>query len=230
MDNTMNFNYMTRICDKLLASQETKNRQKTAASFQDNIVEKRKEAASVSETGKTGTVSTTDMSMEEYKQYIHEKISRLPMSASSAMESISVTISEKGFEAMKNDPEYEKWVIDSLKANFSFHNPWVPICGGGYSTHYFGATKEEYHGEGWYPGYQNGNGGNLFQQKAKDSFWERRIERSERYKEQYEKALEKKFQNRSLWQRSYFGDLLEPQIGIAELLFFGNPMTTGSDS
>ena len=45
----------------------------------------------------------SDMSLEEYKQYIWEKISNLPMSASSRMQSISIQITDEGFEAMKND-------------------------------------------------------------------------------------------------------------------------------
>ena len=37
------------------------------------------------------------MTMEEYKQYIYNKISKIPMHPTRAGESISVTISEAGF-------------------------------------------------------------------------------------------------------------------------------------
>ena len=96
------------------------------------------------------------MSLEDYKQYIWKKISDLPMSASSQMQYISIQITDKGFEAMKNDPEYEAWVLDRLAQDFRFQNPWTAMCGGGYVVHHFGATKEQYHGESWYPGYMGG--------------------------------------------------------------------------
>ena len=52
--------------------------------------------------------------MDEYKQYIHEKISQIPMHPTRMSENISIHISEAGFEAMKNDPEYEAWVLNDL--------------------------------------------------------------------------------------------------------------------
>lgn len=65
-------------------------------------------ADSVAEGSKTGAISTKDMTMEEYKAYISEKISQIPMHPTRIGESISITISEAGFEAMKNDPELAK--------------------------------------------------------------------------------------------------------------------------
>lgn len=139
------------------------------------------------------TVSqTADMSLEDYKQYIQEKISKLPMSASSRIQSISVQITDEGFEAMKNDPEYEAWVLDTLAQNFSYENPWTSVCGGGYAVHHFGATKEQYHGESWYPGYLGGQGASEFDKKSEGGFWEQRIERQKIYMELQEKAAAKR--------------------------------------
>ena len=135
---------------------------------------------------------TADMSLDEYKQYIWKKISDLPMSASCRMESISVQISDEGFEAMKNDPEYEAWVLDTLAKNFSFEDPFTMRCGGGYAVHHFGATKEEYHGEGWYPGYMGGQGAATFDKKSKGSFWEQRMERHKEYMELAQKEAAKR--------------------------------------
>ena len=132
------------------------------------------------------------MSLEEYKQYIWKKISDLPMSASSRMESSSIQITDDGFEAMKNDPEYEAWVLDTLAQNFSFQNPWTAVCGGGYAVHHFGATKEQYHGESWYPGYMGGQGAALFEKKSKGGFWEQRMERQKEYMELAQKAAAKR--------------------------------------
>ena len=141
---------------------------------------------------KAANTQTAEMSMEEYKQYIWNKISALPMSASTRMQSISIHITDEGFKAMKNDPEYEAWVLDSLAQNFSFQNPWTAICGGGYAVHHFGATKEQYHGKGWYPGYMGGQGAALFKQKSEGSYWEKMMEQHKEYMKFQQEAAEKR--------------------------------------
>ncbi|MCM1467787.1 MAG: hypothetical protein NC086_06520, partial [Alistipes sp.] len=93
-------------------------------------------------------------------------------------DTISINISEAGFEAMKNDPEYEEWVLDYLQKDFNCYNPWTASCGGCYCVKYIGAAKEEYRGESWYAGYQNGKGTSLYDEKSQDSFWERRVDQS----------------------------------------------------
>ena len=140
----------------------------------------------------TQAVSTQDMTMDEYKQYIYDRISRLPMDPSRRWDNISIHISDDGFEAMKNDPEYEEWVMDYLRQDFMSYNPWTAVCGGCYCVKYIGASPEEYHGESWYTGYQNGKAESLYQKKSQENFWEQRAERAERLQEQYEKFLDKK--------------------------------------
>ena len=189
MSSTINVNYMTRTYNNFLKNYEAKNGGQTkTASFSDKVAE----SQSVSETGKTGAVSTKDMTMEEYKQYIHDKISQIPMHPSRMQESISINISEAGFEAMKNDPEYEAWVLNDLRTGWAQPDRWAGVCGGAYSTIYYGATKEECHAEMWSAGYQNGTGKSLFDSKAKDSYWERRVEQKKRTEAQIKEQQEKK--------------------------------------
>ncbi len=146
MSSTINVNYMTRTYSNFLKGYEAKNgSQAQPSSFSDRVAEKSAESQKVSETGKAGAVSTKDMTMEEYKQYIHDKISQIPMHPSRMQESISINISEAGFEAMKNDPEYEAWVLNDLRTGWAQPDRWAGVCGGAYSTIYYGATKEECH-------------------------------------------------------------------------------------
>lgn len=205
-NNGITLNYLTRLAGSIPKSSKTQQsatespfRRMTA---QDVKAEETAPAGSISQTG--------DMSLEEYKQSIWQKISALPMSASTQMESISIQITDEGFEAMKNDPKYKAWVLDTLAQNFRFQNPWTAMCGGGYSTHHFGATKEEYHGEGWYPGYMGGQGESLFNQKSQGSFWEQRMER---HKENMELAEKAAAERRRMMQRMNGGT-----VNIAELL------------
>lgn len=68
--------------------------------------------------------------MDEYKQYIHEKISQIPMHPIRMSENISIHISEAGFEAMKNDPEYEAWVLNDLRTGWAQPDRWVASAEG----------------------------------------------------------------------------------------------------
>ena len=129
-----------------------------------------------------------DMSMETYQQTIREKISQMPLSATRQMESISIQISDAAFERMKNDPDYEAWVLNDLREALSQSNPWVATTGGGYSVFYIGETKEQCHAEGWYPGYMGNQGAAIFEDKAKDSFWEQRMENHQKYMQLQQEA------------------------------------------
>ena len=105
MSNTINVNYMTRAYNQYQQKIVTKDQEKEDTRFADSVKEKREGSGSIVGNLKTGSVSAKDMTMEEYKQYIYNKISKIPMHPTRAGESISVTISEAGFEAMKNDPK-----------------------------------------------------------------------------------------------------------------------------
>ena len=204
----------------LAAYQYASKAQKTSAkgtTFADKVEEKSIASQSVSEAGNVGTVATKDMTMDEYKQYIHDKISQMTMNPSRMQDSISINISEAGFEAMKNDPEYEKWVLDYLQKDFNCYNPWTATNGGCYCVKYIGATKEEYRGESWYAGFQNGKGKSLYDEKSEDSFWERRAERKQRLEEQYKEIQEKKALAKRLAQEQYNKELLTRKTENSQL-------------
>lgn len=131
-------------------------------------------------------VSRENMTMDEYKVYIREKIYRIPVNPSQALNSVAVDITEEGFEAMKNDPEYEEWVMSGLRADFASYDPWSSLCGGHYVVHHFGASREEYRGESWYPEYQGGSGKSMFESRAEKSFWERRSDSIQTYLKEQE--------------------------------------------
>lgn len=191
-NNDIFLNSMTRVYSAFLQSQLVGTQTKGIMSFRDMV-------ETLDESKKALAHSTEDMTLEEYKQYIHQKISQMPMHPSQAMNSVSIHITDKGFEAMQKDPSYEKWVLDTLKVNFSFNDPWAGICGGSFFVHHFGETKEEYHGEGWHMGFQGGKGSSIFDEESEDSFWEKRAKRHKKYIEmQNEAALEEKIMGRVL--------------------------------
>lgn len=126
-------------------------------------------------------------SLAVYKQYIYQKIAVLPQHPSQRYDAVSVNISEEGFAAMKADPAYEKWVLDTLQRDLSQQNPWSNYCGGTYRTHFFGATKEEYRGESFQMGFRDGSRRTEAKKKQKN-FWEKRAERHKLYMDLSRKA------------------------------------------
>lgn len=217
MDNTMNFSYMTRLCHSLIKSYQIPNAVGSAG-FYDTLFQKSTE--DIANGMPVEAAFVKNMSMEEYKTYLYDKIAALPIHESNMQDSISVHITDAGLEAMKNDPEYEKWVLDTLKKNFQYPDPWSGVCGGKFSVFYFGATKEESHGESWRLGYRNGNGQSIFNEKAKDSFWELRKKRRKQWLEQIEELEEKKALSKRMARTQYFAKLsaIEPDQGIAKEL------------
>ena len=163
-------------------------------------------------------ISPKEMTFEEYKKYIYQKISELPIHPSNRNDFIAVPISDAGFRAMKADPEYEKWVLDTLQRDFMCYDPWG--SSGKYVIHSFGASKEAYRGESWRM--EEPDGKDRYNQKSKNSFWERKARRRKQLKEQYEKLLrkrllekkfyEKKIYERKLQQRKYETDVIENKI------------------
>ena len=115
MSNTINVNYMTRAYNQYQQKIVTKDQEKEDTRFADSVKEKREGSGSIVGNLKTGSVSAKDMTMEEYKQYIYNKISQIPMHPTRAGESISVTISEAGFEAMKE--RFLQYIMEHQKKN-----------------------------------------------------------------------------------------------------------------
>ncbi len=109
------------------------------------------ESATAEECAATGARSPQDMSLEEYAHYIYGQISELSRRNYSRGNSVFIYISEEGFRAMQNDPEYEAWVMGNIRDAYAY----AGHRGGhdGYhSAHFFGATKEEYRGQSWSSG------------------------------------------------------------------------------
>lgn len=243
MDNTMNVNYMTKFYadytagyskESSVSANSGSSESKGAKGFTDKVEEKRAagyrgarvENWDAEAVKKAEAAAKKAMSLEEYKQYIHNEISRIPLHPSQTLSSISIHISEDGFKAMQEDPEYEKWVLDTLKEDFAFNDPFSTMCGGHYIVHYFGAQKEDYHGHSWYPEYQNGNGSKLYNEKSKGSFWERRVQTRAEQNEQYEKELNKKARKKKLEheraQKAYFAKLMQQRAYNSQAVQSGN--------
>ena len=209
MNNSMEFSAMTRLCHNIIKTYQAQTDQSQPLGFLEQFIEKTAQSEEMM------NAFRANMSMEEYKLYIYDKISALPVHPSNMQDSVSVHISDEGFEAMKNDPEYEKWVLDTLERNFTCYDPWSSTCGGKFMVFHFGATKQDYRSEIWNLGFRHGNDRKIYEKKAEDSFWERRKKRRKELLEQLEELEEAKAVAKRIAKSEYFAQLsaIKPEDG-----------------
>lgn len=195
------------------AQGRTQNASAAETDFLNRLAEKSGETENISRTGnipETGMLSAAEraaMSMTEYKLYLYDKISSLPVHPFNMRDFAAVNISEEGLMAMKNDPEYEKWVLDCLRTNFQAYDPWGAGNGGKYVVFYFGAAKEACRVESWRPNCRDEEQERIFRRKAKDSFWERRRKRRKALLAMYEELADKKALSKRMAVSEYYAEL-----------------------
>ncbi len=155
------------------------------------------------------------MSLAEYKLYLCEKISALPVNPWNMQDHVAVFISDEGLEAMKNDAEYEAWVLDCLRRNFQACSHWGHGCGGKFVIFRFGATREECRIESWRPPCRcEEERERLFRKKAQDALWERRRKKRKALLALYDELAEKKALSRRMAVSEYYAELaaLPPEV------------------
>jgi len=203
MNNTINVNGMTSYYSSFIKSVTAKTSVNNGSKINSGTVNGEKDSfistlSSKVETAgtleETAAVSTKDMTLEEYKNYIHDIISELPFCGDAMNDSYSIDISDDGFRAMQKDPEYEKWVLNEMKTIFETPYPsWArAIRKNRYCVIHFGATKEECYGMSWGSSYQNGTGGKVWEAQSKGSFWTKRGEQKKVQDKIDKKVAEKK--------------------------------------
>lgn len=167
-----------------------------------NLAESNKKVAISAASGiqETGITSVKDMTLEEYKVYISEKISSYKIHPSIMGDNISISISEAGYKAMQSDPEYEKWVMDSVKGMLTneYPNRNRTLTGTLCCVASFGASKEECRCLSWSEGYQNGNGKSIWENESEDSVWKSRDSKKNLSIMQEKRAEKKRQQEKEL--------------------------------
>ena len=159
--------------------------------------------------------SKEEMTMDEYKQWFMHEMSEMPVSAwvRSSFSSGALVIKEEAFERMKDDPEYEQYVMNRIRSYYSASSGWS-IGSNNVSYEVIGASPEECYG---YAGPAGGSGLNISENKK--SWWEKRHERMEELLEEQEKAVLKKAQERKASaQENYLKSQFENQQRLHRFL------------
>lgn len=144
--------------------------------------------------------SKDEMTMDEYKQWFMNEISNMPVSAwyRSTCVGGALTITDKAFERMKEDPEWENTVMNMVRNMYSSNG----IMGSkmiGFQV--IGASPEECYGEG-IP--VDNNTGASSASSSEKSWWQKRHEKMEELiKEQEKEAIKKALARREVAQNDY---------------------------
>ncbi|MBQ4421995.1 MAG: hypothetical protein II880_02800, partial [Schwartzia sp.] len=129
MDNSRMFSAAHGLnVTKTLLSAKTAPSRKTAcgSSFAQTLV-----SVTTRKTTITVTKTTTEMTMAEYQEYIWEKIDSFPFSQTRPYDEQTIKISEKCWNRMKDDPEYENKMMNIIKDGRQYPDPFFGMgsCG-----------------------------------------------------------------------------------------------------
>lgn len=171
-------------------------------------------------------ISREDMTMEEYKQFFTALMDSIPFDASHRGDVEIWSISEKGWEQMKNDPEYEAWVLGYTSENRSVYNPFASWPG--YSpnvcTEKFGDSIEQHIGQT----VPTSSGSSKKTAPEEESWWVKRRKKMKELIELQEKAArERAAANRKLEQEEI---LQEQMMSSARLRNFLTDGMSGEEN
>ena len=142
------------------------------------------------------TKSTAEMTMDEYKAYLEKKLAAIPWHPNRYNDEESITITDAGWERLKNDPGYEKKLLDDIATDRSHWNPISSLRPGGtYCTRHIGATEEEYDGWSWSKEHGFGSAAksrSMFEEQSKDSQMRMRAQKKKQMAEAEEKYYAQK--------------------------------------
>lgn len=95
-------------------------------------------------------ISTEDMTMEEYQAYFYALLDTIPYDSTRINDMTIISISDKGWEQMRKDPDYEAWILGYFVEDRAVRNPFFGWGNdaGCMITEHFGASIEEHNGQG----------------------------------------------------------------------------------
>lgn len=151
---------------------EYKRKHPESTSNVDNMV---KAGRNVLEKSGADDISREDMTMEGYKCFITGLMDSIPFDVSQRNCTEIWSISEQGWEQMKNDPDYEAWVLGYTVLNRSVHFPAMLSGVSNLCTEKFGASIEQHIGQSVSTG---GVGDKSSQDSdAEETWWQKRHRR-----------------------------------------------------
>lgn len=173
-------------------------------------------------------ISRDEMSMSEYQTFIKRLLDSIPFDSTRLNDREIISISDKGWEQMKKDPDYEAWVLGYTVENRSVRNPFAgwPGASASLCVESFGASIDEHIGKGM-P--LNGPESRRAENEE-ESWWDKRRKRMKKQmKEQAEDAQNRRIAKREQAMQEYEQQYFESRQRMTEFLN-GNTGNTGAAS
>jgi len=149
--------------------------------------------------------SKEDMTLDEYKQWVMNELSQLPVSGwvLNSFSSGALVIKEEAFENMKNNPEFEKYVLNRVRSLYSANG--LPVGSNNVCYEVIGGSPEECYG---YAGPIGGGNTNIYDKDQ--SWWKERHDEFEELLEAQAEAAQKKAQaDRAMAKEEYLNNQYE---------------------
>lgn len=218
-----------------VAAKQTKEFQKASSAGRESVVDgyKRRHPESAAHVDKqvqagqsvrrkngAEDVAREDMTMAEYQKYFFALLGTIPYDPTRMNDDTVISISDKGWEQMKKDPDYEAWILGYFAEDRAVRNPFFAwgADSGSFITEKFGASIEEHHGTGYSKSALKGD-------KKKDdgeSWWLKRHKRMQEFMQfQEEKARKETRAQREALQQEYIRQQYESGQRLRDFLISG---------
>lgn len=164
-------------------------------------------------------VSTEDMTMEEYKNYFYSLVDSIPCDSTRIYDEEIISISDKGWEQMKHDPDYEAWVLGYFAEDRAVRNPFFGWGGnrGNVVIEHFGASIEEHLGQSFSKSAISSSGPKTADDE--ESWWTKRHKRMKKLlKEQAVVAQIQAKEKSEIAQQEYLKHQLDSQQRLHSFL------------
>lgn len=170
-------------------------------------------------------VCRDDMTMDEYKKFFSDLMDSIPYDWSQHNDVNVWSITEAGWEQMKNDPDYEAWILGYTVMDRSVNNPFASMQGYSpkFHTEHFGASIDEHLGQVM----------PMNSSKSREvsdnevSWWDMRMKRFKELAKEYEEESNKNAIARKKEQEEWRKAQFESSIRLKEFL---NGSSTGIQS
>lgn len=154
----------------------------------------------------SANISTENMTMAEYQAWFYALLDTIPYDPTRVNDTTTISISDKGWEQMRKDPDYEAWILGYFVEDRSVRNPFFGWGNneGCIIFERFGASIEEHRGDGFNKAALKGSKPDDDDDDDEEDWWIKRHKRMKKLlKEQVERDMQRDAARRSALQEEF---------------------------
>lgn len=131
--------------------------------------------------------SAGETSLAAYKEEVALRVQQMSVDPTRTGDNFRIDISDTGYEAMQADPEYERFVLDTIRGELARPNPLQALTGNSTVFLRFGAEPKQFRQDAFSHGDSKMEAAQLDKEKT---WWEERLERHRKSMELDEKIAD----------------------------------------